>query len=517
MPKKTRATVDLDALAWEEEAEAQDALRVTEEQVKRTFKPYQPPEGVIGPGEEAMAMDEAPVFSANLTGAVNSSSTLQQLVHEGIGFPGYPYLSALLMRGEYQNIVHTLSREFFRNWGKFVTKGGKDDEKKKKPKIDALHNAMERYQVRETLKTLFEHDLVFGGGRCVVITNESDKDPAELQKALTLTSAKIGAGSLLRFRVVEPIWMTPTNYEATNPLNPWFYKPDSWWVLGQKIDASRIVEIVSRPLPDILKPAWNFGGIPLCLMAKPYVQNWLRTRQNVSDIIDTLRTTVITTDQADQTGGSRTRGGNLTRRIRLFQKLRDNFGILLLNLKETASNLTTPLSELAELQAQSLEQICSITNIPVVKFTANSPQGLNASSEGEIRTFYDTGKATRENVIEPAFRRMTDIIQLSEFGEIDPDLVWRWDSLFEETPVEKLDMEVKKAQIRESDIASGQISAEEGRDQIRGDEDSIYAASGLTLEGSGPDEYPNMPDNAGTLDDLKLPHAKKPSGEGDGS
>ncbi|MBV1833067.1 phage portal protein [Novacetimonas pomaceti] len=510
MAKKNRVPADI--AAWDaEELRQQEAeeSRVSADAIKKAFATYVPPKGVVPENADAMVMDAAP-FGADLIGVVNSSSTLQQLVHEGIGFPGYPYLSALLMRGEYINIVHTLSREFFRTWGKFVSKG--DDDKSER--IDRLHAAMERMNVRSTLKKLFEHDLTFGAGRAVVLTR-NDKNDGELATPLALDKAKIGNGAVTGFRVVEPIWMTPQNYETADPLSPSFYVPDAWWVLAKKIDTTRIIEVISRPLPDILKPAWNFGGIPLCLMAKPYVQNWLRTRQNVSDIINTLRLMVVTTNQADQSGGGlKTKSGNLRRRIQLLQKTMDNFGVLLLNTNENFQNVTTPLSELAELQAQSLEQICSITNIPVVKFTSNQPQGLNASSDGEIRTFYDTGMATRENVIAPALKRMTDMIQISELGEIDPDLEWQWDSLFEETPVDKLDMEVKKAQIREADIASGQISPEEGRKQIAGDEDSIYAASGVGLDTPAPvDDYPGGEGEENDLPPVTLPKPPKPSGE----
>lgn len=49
---------------------------------------------------------------------------------------------------------------------------------------------------------------------------------------------------------------------------------------------------------DLFKQAFNFGGLPITLMAKPYVDNWLRTRQNVADIINTLRVFVVKEDRS---------------------------------------------------------------------------------------------------------------------------------------------------------------------------------------------------------------------------
>jgi Protein of unknown function (DUF1073) len=47
------------------------------------------------------------------------------------------------------------------------------------------------------------------------------------------------------------------------------------------------------------------------------------------------------------------------------------------------------LQDLDWLLAQSQEQISSVSRIPLVKWTGISPSGLNASSEGEIRVYYD--------------------------------------------------------------------------------------------------------------------------------
>lgn len=523
--------VPLDVAAWQEEQERRDEAELvkpalSDKDILKLYTPYRPPPGVVPASgstpKGAMAMDS--VSEWGIPGAVRSSETLQQLAHEGIGFPGYPYLSAMMMRGEYQNIVGTLSREFFRKWGKFISKSNTADtpEDPKKDKIDKLHQQMDDFQVKTHLCKLYEQDLSFGAGRCVVITKHDDEE-GELATELTLTPEKVGKGDLLRFQNVEPIWMTPDNYEATDPLAETFYIPESWWVLGKKISSSRIVQIMQRPMPDILKPAWNFGGLPLTLMAKPYVQNWLRTRQNVSDIINTMRVMVVTTNQADQMGGAKTRAGSLGRRMRLFQSTMNNFGVLALNTAETFQNVTTPLTGLSDLQNQSQEQICSITNIPIVKYTTNQPAGLGADSDGIIRLFYDTGEAVRENVILPALKRMTDLIQLSVFGEIDDDLEWQWEPLYELTEMERMDLEVKKAQIRESDIATGQTTAEEGRKQIAGDENSIYAQSGVVLAGPAPvvdEDYGEggEEDEEGrqsplSLSEAKLPHASRPAGE----
>ena len=68
-------------------------------------------------------------------------------------------------------------------------------------------------------------------------------------------------------------------------------KPDgmihsTWYVIaGKELHVSRFLTFVGREVPDMLKPAYSFGGLSIYQMLKPYVDNWLRTRQSVSDLV----------------------------------------------------------------------------------------------------------------------------------------------------------------------------------------------------------------------------------------
>lgn len=509
--------------AWQAEEErqlevAEEARKaVTSKQFDKVFKPYKAPKGVIGKDGQGIVGDAAPgCLPPSLgMGMAMMDPSLAQMAHEGIGFPGYPYLSMLSMRGEYRNIVGTRSREFFRKWGQFRSKSGDSDSIKER--ADKIEAEMERLKVRETLHLQFVHDEFFGMGNAIVLMEGDEDDEVELASDFALTPEKLKNRKIDAFRVVEPTWMTPDWYEARKPLQEGFYKPQAWWVMGTKVHASRVKQIISRPLPTLLRPAFNFGGVPITLMARPYVQNWLRTRQNVSDILATLRVFVVNTDIAAASGGVRTQqapggsGRTIKAALRRFQENMDNFGILCLPTGSSMDTKSTPLAGLEELNAQALEQICSITNIPVIKFTTNQPAGLNANSDGTIRTFYDTGRSVRENDIGPALNWMVNIIQLSLFGDVDDDIEWVWDDLYEETPKDKLEMEESKARIRASDVAIGAINGDEAREQIRGDDDSIYSDANVDLTGAAPEtaDYPGGTDAESlTSGSLALPPEK---------
>ena len=117
-------------------------------------------------------------------------------------------------------------------------------------------------------------------------------------------------------------------------------------------------------------------------LAKPYVNNWLRARQDVSDVLHRFSVSGILTNLTESLNAD---GDQLFKRLAIFDRCRDNNGVMALD-KDTEEffNISVPLSGIDALQAQAQEHMCSVTRIPVVKLLGIQPSGLNASSEGEL-------------------------------------------------------------------------------------------------------------------------------------
>ncbi len=74
-------------------------------------------------------------------------------------------------------------------------------------------------------------------------------------------------------------------YNTLRPWEPDFYQPSSWFVMGQTIHASRFIDLVTRPVSQILKPAYNFGGLSLIQLMEPYVKAWETIRDEIPKIV----------------------------------------------------------------------------------------------------------------------------------------------------------------------------------------------------------------------------------------
>jgi phage-related protein (TIGR01555 family) len=348
----------------------------------------------------------------------------------------------------------------------------------KAEKIKELEDEFERLKVRQHFKEIVEHDGFFGRGH-IYIDLGSTEDPDELATSITLpdgsvSPVKVQKGSLKGLKTVEPIWAYPMTYDAIDPLKPGWYRPDHWYVMRRQVHRSRLLTFVSREVPDMLKPAYAFGGVPLTQMAKPYVDNWIRTRQSVSDLINSFSQFVLSTDLLPQLASAEGTS-QLFKRLDTFNNTRSNRGVMAVDKeREELDNVSAPLGSLDALQTQAQEQMAFVSAIPIMFLLGDSPTGLNASSEGVIRAFYDWVHANQEFQLQPKLDVIFELAQINLWGEIDEDLTYEFVPLWQATEKEKSEMLKGEADRDSVYLSDGVLHADEIRSKLANDPDSGY-------------------------------------------
>ena len=400
----------------------------------------------------------------------------------GTGFAGYPRLAELAQIAEYRSVTETTANEMTRQWIEIKSVGEEDNSET----IKAVEECYERLNVRDIFRKAIETDGFFGRGQ--IIVHIKGHDGHKLANPLLLTEKTIAKGCLKGLTSIEPMWSTPAVYNATDPTASDFYKPKSWYVMGQEIHASRLFTLIARPVPDMLKAAYNFGGVSMSQLMMPYVERWLRTVDSVSDLLHSFSLSGIKTDMsAVLAGGCDDMSVQL--RAEMYNRLRDNRGLMLLDKDmEEFFQFNTPLSGLDTLLAQAQEQMAAPSHTPLVKLLGITPSGLNASSEGEIAVYYDYIRAMQENILRDPLDKLLKLVQLHLFGKVNDAIT------FDFRPLAQMD-ENDLAAIRKSDsdrdvayIQAGVVSAEEVRNRLASEPDSGY--SGIDVE-----DVPEMPDD----------------------
>jgi uncharacterized protein len=493
--KPLRITAALKAIAQR----AEDGHLVHPQRPARPADPYGMPElpaQVLPRNVEALAMDAALPGEVKRTALAMDSFAPSwglggnQGFAGGLWFPGYPYLAELTQISEYREPCETIATEMTRKWFELQSKSGGD----KSEKISQIMAECERLKVRENFYRAALLDCEFGRGQ--IYLNIDNADEQKRQLPLEITPEGIGKGALKSIQCFEPYWSTPYSWNAQYPERPDFYKPTSWYIMGRKTHADRILTFIGREVPDLLKPAYNFSGISMIQLGEMSVNMWLRTRKAVNDLVNNFSMLVLHTDLGATLEDGSEEGSGVLNRLQILTAMRNNQGANVINKdSELLEFAEATLSGLDKLQAQSQEHMAAVWGIPLVKLTGITPAGLNADSEGEIIVWYDRVGAMQVRLMQPNLEIVLKAIQCSLFGAIDDDLVIHWITLDEPTQKELSEIRKSDADMDTGYINAGVISPDEARARLQSDADSGY--SNLTGNAPEPEPQPDPNEAAG--------------------
>lgn len=474
-----------------------------------------PPEAV--PPKEILAQDAAPNAADFSYMAWAGSVAMTSAFQEGMSFLGYPYLAEIAQRPEYRRVSEIIATEMTRKWIKLQSAGDQD----KTAQIKELEDFFEYIKVRDIFRQAAEQDGFFGRSHIYLDTGDTDNWD-ELKTPMgngwdLLSKVKVNPKHPVQMlRTVEAVWVYPLNYNSNDPLRDDWYKPRTWFVLGKQMHATRLLTLIGREVPDLLKPAYSFGGLSLSQMVKPYVDNWLRTRQSVADLIHAFSVFVLSTELQAQLQDDNYEQ-KLDERVDFFNRARDNKGLMLLNkATEDLKNISAPLGTLDNLQAQTQEHMAAVTGIPLVKLLGIQPAGLNASSEGEIRVFYDWIAAYQRLLFNDALHKVLGFAMLSLWGKNDPDISFDFESLWALDEAAEANVRKTEAETDIILIDGGVISPQESRTRVANQEDSPYASLDVfdmpQMPGVGEEGGPEDIDLQGALESTRAPEREAREG-----
>ncbi|MEG2172364.1 MAG: DUF1073 domain-containing protein [Desulfovibrionaceae bacterium] len=449
---------------------------MTMEQIRATFGPAR----TLGqPDAVHVAMDAA-LEECGAYGLMQHTFQMGNMLGAGTtGFLGYAYLSMLAQNGLIRAGVETVADEMTRKWVEIKGADTEDD-----TNIKTLTRELERFKLQAVFNDAAAKTQYFGG--CLVYIDTGDLDAVTARTPLSLDTATLALGSLRRFTVVEPINIYPGHYNASDPLSPEYFNPQTWWVLGKEYHKSRFLYFTANEVPLLLKPSYNFFGIPMTQLALDYVGHFTETREAAARLLTKFSLTAFKTNLSGILNGGGT--SDLDARIQYFLQKQSNDGCFVID-KETEDlvKLDTSLAGTIDIVRQSLELLSAIFRVPAVKLLGISPAGFNATGEGDLRNYYDYTASQQQKILRQPLNRTLDILQHNAFGQVDQTISVDFVRPGDDDPKYISDMNKVRADTDAVLLDRGIISQEEVRARIAADPASGY--SGIDVD--------NVPEQAG--------------------
>ncbi|MDL2315499.1 DUF1073 domain-containing protein [Desulfovibrio sp. OttesenSCG-928-A18] len=453
---------------------------------------YGPPKSLGLPASEAenlsLAMDSA-LEGCGFYSLIQHAFEMGQGLGGG-SFLGYGTLSRLCQNGLVSACVETVADDMTREWID-LSSDSKDGDAGNDDILISVKGAIKKFKLRDVFHRAVSLTQYFGG--CLIFIDTGVNDPEMLKKPLDISnkSGELGPGRLRGFTVIEPVNVSPGHFNSTNPLSREYFEPGSWWVLGREIHASRFIKISTGDVPILLRPSYNFFGVPHAQILWDYVMHFQECRTASQRMLTKFSDMVFKTDiwnTIAQPGGA----AEIDKRIGLMARNRSNDGIAVIDREnEDIVKLETPLGGVTDIVRQSLEMIAAINRTPAVKLLAISPAGFNATGESDIRNYYDHIASQQEKMLYSGVARALDCVQLHVVGKIEPGFGFNFRELGGED--RQIESGIRKAN---TDTLAALVMAE------------IVTASGAqaTVE-ANPDEY-----LVGLVDGIKVDREEMEAG-----
>lgn len=383
-------------------------------------------------------------------------------------FLGYPLLSNIaqdpLIRAGIETIADDMTRKFIN----LTSKGDID----LSAKISELESDLQKFRV----KSIFNQAISMCGyqGGCLVYIDVGPLDDDEKKTPLYLDSFTFKKGMLRGFKVIEPINIYPGIYDTLDPTSEDYFNPETWFILGKEYHKSRFLYFAQNEVPLILKPLYNFFGISLAQQVLEYVQNFTENRRSAQRLLNKFSMTVWRTDMsAFLNNGS---CDSLIERVKFANSQRSNDGMFLLDKeREELEQINTPLAGVTDIVSMSLDLAPVILGISKDKYFGDLPKGLNASSEGTNRIYYDKIHSLNEKISYDAVEKVLKILQLNLYGEIDPNISFEFAPLWEMDERERAEINKINADTAAIYVDRGSLTNTEVRGALADNPNSGYS------------------------------------------
>ena len=363
--------------------------------------------------EPIRTFDNMPVDVANIAyknfsswqnnvASVGINNSLAQYSHHILNRLSYQECANLATDSMISKAIDVIVREIFKSGGKWEATHLDIDN------FEMILNSLDFYN---KITLAVQRALEYGGAFIYINTDDTN-----LSLPLYINEKTSKKNKITGLTVIEPWQAAPVQVNTFNPLKNNYMQPDLWWVLGASstVHKTRLIPIVFYSVPDLIKPLYNYLGLPLSFYMKNYVSNADTVRQSISDLVLRFRTKIIKTT-AQKIADPQTQA-----RVKYMNATSNNLATLLLAKDEEWIETVTSLSGMDNLLSQMYELMTASTRgIPVTKLLGLSPRGFNATGEYDENNFYDVIDGYASSVVIPAMEKSAEYILCFKAGVLD--------------------------------------------------------------------------------------------------
>lgn len=344
-----------------------------------------------------------------------------------------------------------------------------------------------KFKLNQNLREFIYKGKVFGVR--VAFFNIASTDPKFYEYPFNLDS--VTPNSYKGIVQVDPYWCAPELDAAASsqPDSMHFYEPTWWLINGKRYHRTHLMIYREGDVADILKPSYQYGGIPLPQKIMERVYAAERTANEAPQLAVSKRTTYIKTDMEGVVMG----GPKMVEGLQAAAELADNFQKVMIDKDDEVEQFDTALADLDITIMTQYQLVAATAGVPGTKLLMTQPKGFAATGEFDEAMYHEELESVQDSVT-PMVERHHQILMRSyvtpqmrsiddTFDHIDTSV--SWNPLDSPTAKEYAEINLIKAQTDVALTQAGSIDYVDGRNRLINDPDSGYAG---IEEAERPDE-----------------------------
>lgn len=331
-------------------------------------------------------------------------------------------------------IVDTLPEDALRQW--IEIKGIEQDKEKK------ITDKLADLGAQTKLQQGWQQGRLYGGSGVMIVTDDS----ADLEKPLDKSRVR-RVHSLTVFNRYElSVEKTVTSLRAKNFGDHelyGLYPTTTADEFSLKAHASRFMRFDGVKLPRKLEVTNHYWGDSVLTRSKNAIRNYNVSHDAATTALQDFNVDVFKMKNLAELVASG-QEEDIRKRIEIANMGKSVIRALVLDMEEDYETKARTLTGVPDILKATGDRLSASTNMPHTKLLGESPSGLGATGDSELRNWYDFVKSQQTLVLKPHIDLLIELIQLELFGAIDPKLSWTFNSLWQ--PTEKEQTEIRNLQ-----------------------------------------------------------------------
>lgn len=300
--------------------------------------------------------------------------------------------------------------------------------------ITAIEAEEKRLGLQQKVLRAMIRARLTGGAALYIGTGQSDP-------MLPLKPESIGKGGILHINVLSKRVLQAGELDL-DPESPGYGLPAFYTLSSGKagqvqIHPSRLVILHGAEKPD---PEFGIGdgwGDSVLLAISKAIKDADATAANVASLVFEAKVDVIKIPNFMSMLADPEFEKQVLQRLQLAAMAKGINGALLLDSGEDYAQKQLQLGGLVDLLMGFMQLTSGASDIPMTRLLGQSPGGLNASGESDLRNYYDRISSNQELVLQPSLQVLDECLIRSALGSRPPEVFYSWRSLWQTTDTER--------------------------------------------------------------------------------